>query len=161
MTGEDGSTKTYYAWKLYEPSRIQSFLADAYYVMATQYKNGTFEPEKVLAVMEKYRATDMNIMVMFYNLGCDDMYYAGLEKFFNTFAEDTKALGIQLLEVEQAYKAYALNSEDADAAKAFKDEMDAAIEMFNAIVSTSEYDENLKAIYEFYLQKYNEMNSVE
>lgn len=161
VTGEDGNKKSYYAWKLYEPSGIQSFLADAYYIMSTQYKNGTFNPETVLAVMEKYRSTDMKVMVMFYNLGCDDMYYEGLEQFLNTFANDTKALGIQLLEVEQAYKTYALDLDNADAAKAFKDAMDAAIEAYDAIVSTSEYNANLKAFYEFYLAKYNEMNSAE
>lgn len=156
VKNEDGSEKIYRAWTLYEPSGVQEFLAKAYYVMATEYKAGAFDSAKTLQVMEAYRSSDIEIISMFYSLNCDDLYFAGIERFFNTFAEDTKALGLKLIAVEKAYKNYETNVEEIDE---FKAAMAEAIEAYKKVVSTDEFKTNLQTMYEFYLEKYEAINN--
>ncbi len=163
VTEEDGTESVRRAWDLYSSSGIQPFMVQAFYIMATQEAGGEFDAEKVLAVMEAYRASETSITSLFYGLGCDKLYYEGLTSFISTFANDTKALAETLLRAEKAYMEYvrAGDEEEADMFDAFKAIVEEAIALQAAVTSVDEYNTNLKDMYEFYLAKYNEEDAPE
>ncbi len=158
-TDKDGNQTPFRAWEVYQPSGLQAFMAHAYYIMATQQAGGTFDAAKVLEVMAAYRAETLSLQAqnIFYALSCQNLYYEGLTTFMNTLAGDTKALGLQLLEVEKRFYEWRMAQTDeakAEKLAALKTAMDEAIALQAAVTSTDEYNTVLKDMYDYYHAAY-------
>ncbi len=162
VTEEDGTETVYRAWERYKDSGVQAFMVKAFYVMATQHSGGAFDAAKVLEAMAAYR-DNMNVVGMFYSLRCDVLYFEGINAFMSTLADDIKALGLKLVEVEKAVRTCTITSgeDNEQALAALKTAMEEAIALQAAVTNTEAYNANLKDMYEYYLEVYRQLFEAE
>ena len=163
VTKDDETKESYNAIEYYTEGGLATFFADSYKVLYTHFAGGTNSSQDVLALMNAYRGLDEKAVGLFYSLNLDACYYAAVEAFFAAeLAQDaaTAALATALLEAEQAYASYWLDTEDAEALAEFKEAWEAAATAKDAIgTATANYDELLKTAYEYYLVIYNGLNT--
>ncbi|MBQ8719566.1 MAG: bacterial Ig-like domain-containing protein [Clostridia bacterium] len=159
---EDANNKVFFAWDLYYPSGIQAFLADAQYLMYMQFKKATnFDAEAVLEIMTAMRNLDAEKRDMFFVFDGDTLYYDGLKSFFEAvLADDVMAIGEKLIEVERAYHAYSMSNSDEDRA-AFEAAIAAVNEALPSVTSTDNYNQYLKAMFDFYLGEFEKLPEIE
>ena len=163
ITHDDESKETISAWELYAPYENVPFHAKALYVIMQQYKGGTeFDAAKVLEAMSYFRSQIGKYpaaLQIFYTFDADYYYNAGLKSFFaKVLSEGNAALGTKLLEVEDLYSKYARSESDEDKA-AFKTAMAEAIALFASVTDTENFNTYLADMYNFYLEKYNGLNT--
>ena len=163
VTHDDETQEKVFGWDLYAPYENVPFHAKAYYVIMQQYNGGTeFDAAKVLEAMSYFRAQidkQANALQCFYNFDGDFYYNAGLKSFFaKVLTEGNAALGTKLLEVEDLYSKYARSEKEEDKT-AFMNAMAEAIALFASITDTENFNTYLADMYNFYLAKYNALNT--
>jgi len=163
-TSEDGVEKKVYAWELYQDSNVGAIMNIAYYVMMSQYNNTEMNAETVLDIMRQFRNfmnTDIDSVYMFRVLSGNEMYYAGLQTFFDSVLTYTnRSVGTKLLEVEKALCQFAFTgSKNEEDKAAFMTAMEELIELRQTVTDTANFDTYLAEMYNYYLETYNHMKS--
>ena len=163
LTHEDETQETITAWELYYPYENVPFHGKALYVIMQQFNGGTeFDAAKVLEAMRYFRSQIgeyPDALQIFYTFDADFYYNAGLKSFFaKVLTEGNAALGTKLLEVEDLYSKYARSESDEDKT-AFMNAMAEAIALFASVTDTENFNTYLADMYNFYLEKYNGLNT--
>ncbi len=159
-TDDAGNKTLYMAWEIYEVSGIDAFLADAAYLMMTDF-DGTYTTDKdtVLRLMQAFRALNSADQNTFFTFDVDVLYYSAIEKFLATvLTEQELALAKAIFEAEAAYVMIAEDAENTEAIEKFKTEMSEATAL---LVPTESFEEYLSDIYYYYYDKYSALNEAE
>ncbi len=159
-TDKEGNETVYMAWDVYAPSAVGDFLADAVDVLLAGFDGTVADGDTVYAIMAAFRTAPLEARDLFYGIGSSTLYYSAIEIYFKSvLEEDVVDLGIAVLEAEMAYVMYERGDYDAEDLESFKTEMSEAMELLKSVTSTENYEQYVKTIYEYYLEKYTALTA--
>ncbi len=153
---------------------LESFIADAAYVIWTYFdyvesQINFVDVQRVIDIMASFRALDPFNQILFTALidihdAEEDygMYYKGIKAFFEEGLSG-EALGAanELLAVEAAYMSYINRPNNATLLEEFKTAMATLMNSYGELgeADLADFNEYLSEMYQFYLAKYEELNT--
>ena len=187
VRGDDGDSVLWDLY-MEQAETLRPFMKSASYVVWTYFDSITgdeeqadsaakanFDAESVYKVLAEYRALSVDAQRLFLTIELNSsyMYYSGLQEFFKErFGSEESGLyklAVSLLGVERTYVVYAADRDGATTTTppkpfvdSFKEAWETAAENKNKLTTEEqtkyESDAGLKALYEFYKSKYDEVN---
>ena len=131
----------------------------AYHIMIRAYKGSAdFDTETVLNAMRVFRKTldeNYRAIYIFNSLGGGEIYYPGLESFFDQVLQNSnKTLATKLIEAEKAYFAYVNAQKDEEKKAEFLAIMEDLFTMRQSVTAFENFETYLGEMYDFYAEKY-------
>ena len=144
-------------WYAAQYQNVQNLLVKILPLMTAEFKGEVYTGEDVVELIGALRALTPNEKFCFYTIQANQIFYAGLERYFNTLisdaARDSKML-TYLFTAEIYYTLYELNTNDAQSVNTFKANMESAIGAYSSL--TDDDKELLDDLYyNGLLEKYN------
>lgn len=163
LTDSEGEEYTYNAYKMYTESSVAELLIEAYDLMYACFKGTAAEldTDYVLSTLARTRALDEDTALAFVALNANTLFYGGvLAHFSDKLDAATYEVFDQLIRVDGYYASHVAEDKD-ETREVFTGAMIILDELYTALEDKSVFNGYFAETYDFFVERYNEMNAAE
>ncbi|MBE6619736.1 MAG: hypothetical protein E7625_00010 [Ruminococcaceae bacterium] len=143
-------------WLLYSDSALRPFMVKISDLMCAHVSDTYISASAVTQILSDFRAMNPLEQNLFYMFGFQ-LYYDSLHSHLSKDDESIASFITTVLQAEIGYVSYMMDPEDPGRVEFFTNCMTPAIEAYNALSNKDKLPEDIKNMYNFYLEEYNKV----
>ena len=148
----------YPLWSMYHDADVRPLLAEMAGLLYASYSKQVYTGDDVYAMMAAFRALTPEEKKIFFIMGVNQSYYAGLETYFGSRVTSGIDLIRALIYAEINYSVHTYTNTDESLA-AFTSKVEEMIALYEALENKKAFDDCLGELYNHYLNKYKELKA--
>lgn len=149
-------------WDIHNVNGVAALLAELYDMMNAEFNGVVYEGD-VKAMMALFKATTAETKYAFFQLQGTQLFYGAIERYMKTqLPAELVETGIlkQMLDAEIYYWVYQYNTEDLEALRTFRTNMESVMATLEDLDDTSAFDTALGDLYDFYAAEYETVKDI-
>jgi hypothetical protein len=154
--GTTESSSQILLWVLYANSSLRPFMVEVSDLMYAHLFNQEISAELVTKIMADFRSLNPLEQNLFFMFGFQ-LYYDSLMSHFAETDTTLASLITAILQAEIGYVTYVMDPEDSGRVEFFKTCMEPAIAAYDAFTDKDKLPEDVKKMYEYYLEAYSKI----